>query len=127
MNKELIKMYFKEFEHWLNDGKLQAKFVYDNWIEAPKDVFSFTMVNFILVIDDEYVEFRKALAEGKTIQMYCSYDGVTPFWDDMTEVIKSIGFVMTKENYRIKPEVEEPKFKVESMSMLKCSQRINQA
>ena len=33
-----------------------------------------------------------------------------PIWDDMTEVIKSIGFVDVKENYRIKPE--EPKFKV---------------
>ena len=42
--------------------------------------------------------------------MYCKYDGVTPIWDDMTEVIKSIGFVTTKDNYRIKPE--EPKFKI---------------
>ena len=60
-----------------------------------------------IIIDDEYIHFRSALAEGKTIQMYCIYDGVPPFWDDMTEVIKSIGFVTTKENYRIKPEVEE--------------------
>ena len=65
---------------------------------------------FKFIINDEFVEFRKALAEGKTIQMYCKYDDVPPFWDDMTEVIKSIGFVMTKDNYRIKPE--EPKFKV---------------
>ena len=110
MNKELIKKYKAEFAHWLNGGKLQAKFVNDPWEEAPEGIFSFTTINFILVIEDEYVELRKALAEGKTIQMYCKYDGVTPIWDDMTEVIKSIGFVMTKENYRIKPE--EPKFKV---------------
>ena len=110
MNKELIKKYKAEFAHWLNGGKLQAKFVNDPWEEATEGIFSFTTINFILVIEDEYVELRKALAEGKTIQMYCKYDGVTPIWDDMTEVIKSIGFVMTKENYRIKPE--EPKFKI---------------
>jgi hypothetical protein len=57
-----------------------------------------------VIINDEFVELRKALAEEKTIQMYCKYDGVPPIWDDMTEVIKSIGFVMTKDNYRIKPE-----------------------
>ena len=110
MNKELIKKYKAEFAHWLNGGKLQAKFVNDPWEEAPEGIFSFTTINFILVIEDEYVELRKALAEGKTIQMYCKYDGVTPIWDDMTEVIKSIGFVMTKDNYRIKPE--ESKFKI---------------
>ena len=62
------------------------------------------------VINDEFYEFRKALAEGKSIQMLCRYDSMEPIWDDMTEVIKSIGFVDVKENYRIKPE--EPKFKV---------------
>ena len=107
MNKELIKKYKAEFAHWLNGGKLQAKFVNDPWEEAPEGIFSFTTINFILVIEDEYVELRKALAEGKTIQMYCKYDGVPPIWDDMTEVIKSIGFVMTKDNYRIKPEEPE--------------------
>ena len=62
------------------------------------------------VINDEFCEFRKALAEGKSIQMLCRYDKMEPIWDDMTEVIKSIGFVDVKENYRIKQE--EPKFKV---------------
>ena len=62
------------------------------------------------VINDEFYEFRKALDEGKSIQMLCRYDKMEPIWDDMTEVIKSIGFVDVKENYRIKQE--EPKFKV---------------
>lgn len=35
------------------------------------------MVNFVLVIDDEYVEFRRAGAEGKTIQ-YKDREG---FWN----------------------------------------------
>lgn len=29
MNKQLIIRYFEEFKHWLNGGKLQAKFVND--------------------------------------------------------------------------------------------------
>lgn len=63
MNKELIKTYFEEFKHWLNGGKLQVKFVNDPWEEAPEGIFSYNTVNFVLVIDDEYVEFRKAMAE----------------------------------------------------------------
>ena len=84
MNKELIKKYKAE-----NDWK-------------PLDT--------VYVLNDSYSTYRKALAEGKSIQMLCRYDKMEPIWDDMTEVIKSIGFVDVKENYRIKPE--EPKFKV---------------
>lgn len=77
MNKQLIIRYFEEFKHWLNGGKLQAKFVNDPWEEAPEDIFTYSMVNFVLVIDDEYVEFRRAGAEGKTIQ-YKDREG---FWN----------------------------------------------
>lgn len=112
MNKELIKKYKVEFDHWLNGGKLQVKFVNDPWEEAPKDIFSYSMVNFMLVIDDEYIKFRKALAEGKTIQCnakegenditYTAY-GHT-WWEDTTEFKYATTF------YRVKPE--ELKFKV---------------
>ena len=122
MNKELIKTYKAEFDHWLNGGELLYAYIDDtfswkNMNAIDKNIYPVYARNpfqiseyHIIIINDEYVEFRKALAEGKTIQMYCKYDDVPPFWDDMTEVIKSIGFVMTKDNYRIKPE--EPKFKV---------------
>ena len=122
MNKELIKKYKAEFDHWLNGGELLYAYIDDtfswkNMNAIDKNIYPVYTRNpfqiseyHIIIINDEYVEFRKALAEGKTIQMYCKYDDVPPFWDDMTEVIKSIGFVMTKDNYRIKPE--EPKFKV---------------
>ena len=104
MNKQLIKKFKAEFDHWLDGGKLQAKFVYDQWEEAPKDVFSYSTVNFILVIDDEYVEFRKALAEGKTIQYYV--DGFVG-WQDVKSIEQSY---MHPDSFRIKPDV--PKFKV---------------
>jgi hypothetical protein len=58
-----------------------------------------------LIINDEYIEFRKALADNKTIQYYIdSFKG----WKDVTTVGDHC-FIGTK-NYRIKPE--EPKFKI---------------
>ena len=108
MNKELIKKYKAEFDHWLNGGKLQAKFVYDQWVEAPKDIFSYNIVNFVLVIDDEYVEFRKALAEGKIIQQQDYY---SKEWIDMkTDKFHGASDTQYEGIYRIKPD--EPKFKV---------------
>ena len=105
MNKTLIRQYKTEFDHWLDGGKLQAKFVYDQWEEAPKDVFSYSMVNFILVIDDEYVEFRKALAEGKTVE----YLDFRNEWRNLKENCKKLEGVDLS-RLRIKPDV--PKFKV---------------
>lgn len=116
MHKELIKKYKAEFNHWLNDGKLQAKFNGNSWIEAPKDIFAFNYVaNFILVIDDEYVEFRKALAEGKVVQYNFGNYGINrkDFPNTWKDLDLSIGILADRacpENYRIKPE--EPKFKV---------------
>ena len=106
MNKQLIKKYKAEFDYWLDGGKLQVKFVNDPWEEAPKDIFSYSTVNFILVIDDEYVEFRKALAEGKKIEVL-DVDGK---WKDTGMTSSSRAFIYPLEEYRIKPE--EPKFKV---------------
>ena len=108
MNKELIKKYKTEFDHWLNGGKVISKYtLIPTWSNCQsEDIWRIPDKNIskvLIVINDEYATYRKALAEGKTIQMYCKYDGVPPFWDDMTEVIKSIGFVTTKDNYRIKP------------------------
>lgn len=104
MNKELIKKYKDEFEHWLNGGKLQVKCVNGNWFEVQGDIFSCNMVNFVLVIDDEYVEYRKALAEGKTIQYYV--DGFVG-WQDVKSLNQSY---IHPNSFRIKPE--EPKFKI---------------
>jgi hypothetical protein len=104
MNKELIKKYKTEFDHWLYGGKLQVKFVNDPWEEAPEDIFSYNVVNFVLVIDDEYVEFRKALAEGKAIECLDWNDK----WQDLIENdIKFENIDLSR--LRITPE--DPKFK----------------
>ena len=85
MNKQLIKTYFKEFNHWLNGGNVQAFYIKDDepkWITDEEcieyeghDNFSHIMQNslepedVLIIIDDEYIHLRSALAEGKTIQL----------------------------------------------------------
>ena len=69
MNKELIKTYFEEFRHWLNGGKVLSKYTLlaewshhqteDIWRIPDKDISKV-----LIVIDDEYREYRKALAEA---------------------------------------------------------------
>lgn len=105
MNKELIKKYKAEFDHWLNGGKLQVKFVNEPWEEAPEGIFTFTTVNFVLAIDDYYAEFRRALAEDKIVE-YLRY---TKEWKNLVEHGRRLEGIPLKE-LRIKPK--EPKFKV---------------
>lgn len=114
MNKELIKKYRKEFDYWLDGGKVQVfyknddepKWLTDNeFIEyAGYDNFknitycSLGLDDVLIVIDDELIEYRKALAEGKTIQYYV--DGYAG-WQDVT----SLNQPTTHPNdFRIKPE-----------------------
>lgn len=82
MNKELIKQYKAEFDHWLNGGKVISLFRFKGneiyqWSlpSNGKDdcCGPFLTVNDMteykaIIICDDYIEFRKALAEGKTIQ-----------------------------------------------------------
>jgi len=70
MNINLIKKYKKEFDHWLDGGKLLYRNSPDNGIDSTwhnadtnKDIFT-DKYRIEIVIDDEYVEFRKALVEG---------------------------------------------------------------
>ena len=113
MRKETIIKYEKEFIAWCKGESVllgATDHTHDRtliWREV-RDFNDWKPLDTVYVLNDSYSIYRKALAEGKTIQMYCKYDGVSPIWDDMTEVIKSIGFVDVKENYRIKPE--EPKY-----------------
>lgn len=108
MNKELIKKYKNEFNHWLNGGEILT---YDNhhciWhILHPDSKWDFTKDlqedeeynSYGYVINDDFVEFRKALAEGKTIQF--NNAGI---WKDIKFIV--IGKDETPSNYRIKPEL----------------------
>ena len=119
MNRELIKKYKKEFDYWIdNPDNLLFKSNIDKeskWRKFDDSGDDWTWTHHYndkvqIVINDEYVEFRKALAEGKTIQYYdcvfqhelCvnldKYD-----WIDLSIATSSFTF-SDKLKYRIKPE-----------------------
>lgn len=109
MNKELINKYKPEFDYWLNGGKILYKHTNSNawWNEEPWS-YSLSYVTAI-IINDEYAEFRKALVEGKTIQLNGTAvnGGYGETWNDCN---KENLFIYGITAYRIKPD--EPKFKV---------------
>lgn len=108
MNKELINKYKAEFEHYLNDGTCLYKLQTDKWYQNVQLIFTdYDYKNLVtaVVIDDEYVEFRQALCENKTVQYYV--DGFTG-WQDVTTV--GCHCIIGAKNYRIKPE--ESQFKI---------------
>lgn len=105
MNKQLINKYKPEFDHWLNGGSVLIKSGL-GWCPIDTE-FAWscnTSVDALLVINDEYSEFRKSLAEGKTIQI----DNSNPeTWIDIdTDKLANYN----PSFLRIKPD--EPKFKV---------------
>ena len=105
MNKELIKKYKTEFDHFLNGGNLLTRTKYDFiWNDEINEnlMWNFEIEDIDIIINDKYVELRKALAEGKIIQIYYEINNT---WND---IIKT-KFKDNLSNYRIKPE--EPEFK----------------
>lgn len=124
MNKELIKKYKAEFDHWLNGGKiLYASYDLDEknysaWYELHHDCkWDYNNAyRFKFIINDAFVEFRKALAEGKTLQYNFGNFGTNKkdfpnTWKDLDLSIGILADRACPENYRIKPE--ESKFKVD--------------
>lgn len=129
MNKELIKTYFEEFKHWLDGGNVQTFYIKDDepkWITDEEcieyeghDNFSHIMQNslepedVLIIIDDEYIHLRSALAEGKTIQLdeAAKFSDPNRGWVDLS--CKSFGsstHLFPVNYYRIKPKIH--KFKV---------------
>ena len=120
MNKELIKKYKVEFDHWLNGGAIQAFYKNDNepkWWTDDDSIYcdnfshiiskSLGLDDVIIVIDDEYIEFRKALVEGKIIQLdeAAKFSDPNRGWVDLS--CKSFGsstHLFPVNYYRIKPE-----------------------
>lgn len=94
MNKELVKKYKAEFLHWLSGGNVLIKTSL-GWTKVDKDYGWSSNVNVPHLIDDEYIEFRKAAVEDKTIQ--ANYGNL---WVD----IECPMFLDPVECYRIKPE-----------------------
>ena len=116
--KELFKKYKKEFDHWLNGGEvLFFTWKWFNSKDNPSSTFNHSAPSAIkyYIINDEFVEIRKALVEGKTVQYNFGNHGINrkDFPNEWKDLDQSIGILADRacpENYRIKPE--EPKFKV---------------
>ena len=109
MNKELIKKYFEEFNNWLNGGKVISKYTLTpTWSNCQsEDIWRIPDKNIskvLIVIDDEYVEFRKAGAEGKQLQV--SYNGGKTWFD------KSYRKISWSKSQLVRIKPEPPKFKV---------------
>lgn len=115
MVKKRMELYRKEFDHWLNGGELLArtrksyflnKTVVTDWWLVDGINSNFSMENLLyeapnvevqFVINDKYVEFRKALADGKEVQVlidnkWCTIKHSHEFLDNYT--------------YRISPGLE---------------------
>ena len=123
MNKELIKNYKTEFDHFINGGSILARtitldedgFMYTIWYEVDgmelecwKADYLFnltdTQVNYYkpqVIINDEYVEFRKAGAEGKQLQVSYPNSPQPTMWYDTS--YHKISWSNTQ-SIRIKPE-----------------------
>lgn len=103
MNKQLINKYKPEFDHWLNEGKLLCYTEVDGpYYEVTDEKWDF-VCDIGFIINDEYYIYRKALAEGKTIEYLGQSSNV---WHEVQEP----DFNLHPTCYRIKPD--ESKFKV---------------
>lgn len=113
MNKELIKTYFEEFKHWLNGGKVLSKYtLLPEWSDCQDEniwrIPDKNISKVLIVINDEYATYRKALAEGKIVEVATDYNDVEGYiWKSMED--KEFHYFNINE-IRIKPEVH--KFKV---------------
>ena len=107
MSKEVIKKYKAEFDHWLDEGSILCRSkanLQESWNEIKEPLW---LDIYLYIINDEYVEFRKAFADGKKIEFLDTVDYSWTTWEP------SVGFGSHTGGYCIKPdEPNEPTFKV---------------
>lgn len=109
---KIVKKYKKEFNWWLDGGRCLHSYNGVEWHETKESTWAKHPIH--IIINDEYVEFRKALAEGKSLQRRilwgenCSFDKSWNDWNNDNGL--RLNHNGTPCEYRIKPE--EPKFKV---------------
>ena len=71
MNKKLIKDNKEAFDYWLNGGKLLIRNNDENiWINMTEVHWDMNHETVSIIINDEFSELRKALCDGKTIDVY---------------------------------------------------------
>jgi len=117
MNKELILKYPTELTHWAKGGivLMGKRNLVSNvikWYPSITNPFIEESKSIVIVINDKYVEFRKALAENKTIQYENS--NLNEVWNfiDLTEEDLKQRDISTYCINRLRIKPDEPKFKV---------------
>ena len=119
MNTKLIKKYKTEFNYYVEGGNLlYFTEVGGPYYEVTDEKWDF-VCDIEFIIDDVYVEFRKALAEGKTVQLNKAEKFSDPKrgWVDLScNCLGHSSVLFPVEYYRIKPEDSDKpkitKFKV---------------
>lgn len=112
MNIELIKKYKTEFNHWLNCGDLLIRNNDDRiWMNMSEVHWDMNYKNVSIIINDNFSELRKALCDGKIIQLYVTSEQHISDpsqdiykWTDFKSLTPSSSFSGLLKNYRIKPE-----------------------
>ena len=114
MNKELIKKYKEEFDWWLDGGSIVIYRKDTNEFWDATTMLSWDpklpIDDIVYIINDEYIEFRKALAKGKTLQHISASTGEWVDFNTGFEYTPSSAFRANIEHYRIKPD--EPQFSI---------------
>ena len=111
MNLALIKKYLPEFNSYVKGQPLTLGYkthwgTYE-WTDLVWVDWDSSINEHIIIINDEYLPYKKALAEGKIVQ----YKGLsTQTWCTIQPELGHTFGVMHVSNYRIKPE--EPELKV---------------
>ena len=108
MTKEIINNNKEAFDYWLKGGSVLFKskgndsweFI-ENWCKSAHGVYIGTYIP-----NDKYVKFRKALAEGKEVQLHNSagYDSTYP--QKIWSVTDKIYTHIPTECYRVKETTE---------------------
>ena len=133
MNIKLIKKYKKEFDHLVEGGNvLMGKRDYNNgavkWYPSISNPFIESSESIVVVINDEYVKYRKALAEGKELETIANHSATAVSYPSDTDSIIGLtwkpynrdfkGLIASPRCYRIKPD--ENKFKVDDWVIELC-------
>ena len=107
MNKKVIKANKAVFDYWLDDGKVLCRSKnnpMESWNEIKEPLW---LDKYHYIQDDTYIQFRKALAENKLLQVNVNYDVHNPDWRDTSteNANHSAFFIAWKVEFiRIKPE-----------------------
>lgn len=116
MDKKIIKANKEAFDYWLDGGEivLATKQEDSNWFYEDLGVnveWNCNWENPVYLQNDAYIEFRKALLEGKTIQtkiLSSEYPMATQKAEERNKWFyfdeKTNKFMSSKKYYRIKPE-----------------------